>query len=84
MVLDLAASRGNCRVGFSANKLIVAFEVPAPVSVTFPRYEVCESQGYKVGTGLCFKRRGLRSGYVVALFAAHIDKGLATLSSGGG
>lgn len=37
MVLDLRTSRGDCRVGLSANRLIAIFEVPATVSVTFPR-----------------------------------------------
>jgi hypothetical protein len=37
MVLDLGTSRGDCRVGLSANSFNAIFEVPATVSVTFPR-----------------------------------------------
>ena len=37
MVLDFGTSRGDCRVGLSANRVDAIFEVPATVSVTFPR-----------------------------------------------
>jgi hypothetical protein len=37
MVLEFGTNCGDCRVGLSANRFNAIFEVPATVSVTFPR-----------------------------------------------
>ena len=82
MVLDSGASRGTCHVGLSASRLFAFSRIQPPLVSPSRVTEVCKSQGPKVGTGLRFKLKVLRSGCVVALFAAPHGKEFPSLSPG--
>ena len=84
MVLDLARVAEPATWGFRPADYLLLSRIQPPLVSPSRFTGVCKSQGQKARTGLRFELKGLRSGCVAALLAAHHGKEFPSLSPGRG